>query len=213
LVSRVAGSALDPEKKQGLARMVSNTMDEGAGPLDAKAFQKELQDLVISFSFDASRDSFTGELKTLTKNKARAFELAALALTKPRFDQEAIVRMRQANQTRVRSSLSDPDWMAARVLNDRAFEGHAYGLNNGGTLSGLESIGAQDLKNFHKSYLGKNNLYVAVAGDITAEELGTVLDSIFRHIARSENSRCGLTGASKSEQNLSVRAGYSTNRN
>ena len=32
-----AGSALDPADKQGLARMVSNTMDEGADDLDAQA--------------------------------------------------------------------------------------------------------------------------------------------------------------------------------
>ena len=54
-----AGSALDPKDKQGLARMVSNTMDEGAGDLESQAFQKELQDLSISLSFGASRDDFS----------------------------------------------------------------------------------------------------------------------------------------------------------
>jgi zinc protease len=174
-----AGSALDPKDKQGLARMVSNTMDEGAGDLDSKAFQKELQNLVISFSFDADRDSFSGSLKTLSKNKDRAFELAALAITKPRFDQEAVDRMRAANQARVRSSMSEPDWMAARVLNDKAFEGHPYALNSGGTLSSLKKISAKDLKAFHKTMLGKNNLMVAASGDITPEELGKKLDEIF----------------------------------
>lgn len=174
-----AGAAQDPEDKQGLARMMSNTMDEGAGPLDAKAFQKELQDLVISFSFNTDRDSFSGSLKTLSKNSARAFELVSLAVNSPRFDQEAIDRMRQANQTRIRNSQSDPDWMAARVLNDRAFAGHPYALNSGGTLSSLEKISPADLKKFHATMLGKNNLMVAVAGDITAEQLGVKLDEVF----------------------------------
>ena len=181
-----AGTALDPENKQGLSRMVSNTMDEGAGSLNAQAFQKELQDLVITLRFSAGRDNFTGTLKTLSKNKNRAFELLRLALTKPRFDQEAINRMRKANQSRIRSSLSDPGWMAARLLNDRAFENHPYALNSGGTLSSLEKIKDSDLEDFHESYLGKNNLVVAVAGDISAKELSLRLDEIFGDLPEIE---------------------------
>ena len=174
-----AGAKQDGKDKQGLARMLSNTMDEGAGNLNAKAFQKALRDDVISLSFSASRDHFTGSLKTLSKNKARAFELTKLALTKPRFDKEAVDRMRNANQSRIRSSLSDPGWMAARILNDKAFEGHPYALNSGGTLSSLAEIDSDDLKAFHKAHIGKSNLVVSVAGDIKANELKTVLDDVF----------------------------------
>ena len=37
-----SGTALDPEDKQGLARLLSNTMDEGAGELNSQTFQKTL---------------------------------------------------------------------------------------------------------------------------------------------------------------------------
>ena len=56
-----AGSALDPVGKQGLARMLSNTMDEGAGQLTSQDFQKELADNSITLRFNASRDGFGGE--------------------------------------------------------------------------------------------------------------------------------------------------------
>lgn len=174
-----AGSLQDPPDKQGLARMVSNTMDEGAGNLDAQAFQKELQDLSISLSFNSGRDHFGGGVKTLTKNKDRAFALLKLALMEPRFDDEAIGRMRRGNQSRIRSSLTDPDWIAARLLNDVAFAGHPYALNSGGTLSSLEAITAEDLRGFHDSYLGRNNLVVSVAGDIDAPTLKATLDQVF----------------------------------
>lgn len=181
-----AGSKRDPKGKQGLARMLSNTLDEGAGNLNSQAFQKELRDLVISLKFSASRDHFTGSLKTLSKNKERAFELTKLALTKPRFDKDPVERMRKANQTRILSSLSDPGWMAARLLNDKAFAGHPYALNNGGTLSSLEKIKPEDLRKFHATSIGKNNLVVSVAGDITPEELSIVLDDIFGDLPEVE---------------------------
>ena len=176
---RGAGAVQDPPDKQGLSRILSNTLDEGAGKLDSQAFQKELRDLSISLGFSSDRDDFSGSLKTLTQNKKRAFELTAMALTKPRFDEEAVIRMRAANQSRIRSSLTDPEWIAARILNDMAFVGHPYAQNSGGTLSSLEKIGPEELKEFHKKNIGKNNLVVAVAGDMTKEELTTALDNIF----------------------------------
>lgn len=174
-----AGAALDPADKQGLSRMLSNTLDEGAGEMDSQTFQKELRDLSIGLSFGSDRDDFSGSLKTLTQNRKRAFELTALALIKPRFDEEPVARMREANKSRIRSSLADPEWITARILNDEAFKGHVYAQNSGGSLSSLDKIGPDDLRAFHKNHIGKNNMAVAVAGDITKEELMATLDQVF----------------------------------
>lgn len=175
---RDAGAKNDPADKQGLARLVSNTMDEGAGDLDSQAFQKSLEDHSITLRFGVTRDHFTGQLKTLSMHKEKAFDLLALALSEPRFDEEPVDRMRESNKGRIRSSLSNPRWMAARIQNDRIFEGHPYALNSGGTLTSLDTITPEDLHGFHKQ-LGKNNLMIAVAGDIDADSLKNVLDYLF----------------------------------
>lgn len=174
-----AGAVLDPAEKQGLTRMASSTMDEGAGDMDSQTFQKTLTDNSIALSFSAGRDDFGGSLKTLTRRKDTAFRLLKLALTAPRFDAEAVERMRAANVSRLRSSLSDPDWLAARIMNDVAFAGHPYALNSGGTLTTLASITPDDLRGFVSSRLARGNLAVAVTGDITAKELAKRLDEIF----------------------------------
>jgi len=174
-----AGAINDPADKQGLARLLSNTMDEGAGELDSQAFQKELQDLSISLSFNSGRDHFGGAVKTLTKNSERAFVLLEQAIMRPRFDAAPVQRMRAANQSRIRSSLTNPDWIAARILNDFAFAGHPYAQNSGGTLSSLAAITSEDLRAFHRSHIGKNNLIVAVSGDVNAERLSVLLDNVF----------------------------------
>ncbi|HRC27055.1 MAG TPA: insulinase family protein, partial [Alphaproteobacteria bacterium] len=117
---RGSGAAGDPKGKEGLAQLASNTLDEGAGELDAQAFQKALRDVSVELSFSSSRDHFYGSVKTLTRHRDRAAELTALALTRPRFDAEAVERMRAANISRIKSSLSDPDWMVARIMNSLA---------------------------------------------------------------------------------------------
>lgn len=182
---RDSGSANDPDDKQGLARLLSNTMDEGAGELDSEGFQKALADNSITLTFNASRDAFGGEIKSLTRTQDKAFELAALALNKPRFDDEPVARMRDGNLTRIKSSLSEPDWMAARLINDKAFEGHSYAKNSGGTLSSLPKIKPADLRKFKETYLTQDRLLIAAAGDIDAATLGPAIDKIFGQLPKT----------------------------
>ncbi len=85
--SMIGGAATDPGGKEGLANMVSALLDEGAGDLDSQAFRRRLEDSSISLSFGASQDSFSGNLKSLTRNRDEAFDLFRQALTDPRFDE------------------------------------------------------------------------------------------------------------------------------
>lgn len=183
-----SGTALDPDNKQGLVRLLSNTMDEGAGDLDSQAFQKALSDHSIALSFGASRDGFTGSLKTLSRHKDLAFDLLQKAMVSPRFDEEPLARMKSSNLARIKSSMSEPDWMAARLINDRAFEGHPYGKNSGGTLSGLASVTAQDLRSFKDDNLTRDRLLITIAGDITPDDIKKAIDHIFAKLPAKAKS-------------------------
>lgn len=176
---RNAGSAQDTPETQGLARIMSNTMDEGAGDLDSKAFQQALDDQSITLSFGVSRDTFSGTLKTLTRTKNEAFNLLHMALTTPRFDQEPLTRMIEANKSRIKNAMTKPNWIGARLLNEAAFQGHPYALNSGGTLSTLDTITPEMLRAYHKKALAQDNLIIGVTGDITEEELTSILDQVF----------------------------------
>ena len=62
-----SGRTYDPLEKAGLSNLLSGLLDEGAGALDSKRFQTELQNKSIRMSFGASRDTFHGSLKTLSE--------------------------------------------------------------------------------------------------------------------------------------------------
>lgn len=173
------GSIGDPLEKEGLANLLSGVLDEGAGDLDSQAFRTELEDLAIKLSFDAGRDSFTGDLKTLTEHRERAFELLRLALNEPRFDDEPVDRIRGQIQAGLRRRSQDPDYLASRSWFETAFEGHIYARPVQGTIESVEAISKDDLQSFVDRRLAKDNLLIGVAGDITAEELGPLLDHAF----------------------------------
>ena len=173
------GSAQDPVGKEGTAYFVSGMMDEGAGDIRSDAFQEKLQDLAIQMSFDAHRDVLSGGIKTLTKNRDEAFRLLRLALTEPRMDQDAFERVRQQITAILKRDNEDPDTVAADTWFANVFTGHPYGTRTKGTLDVLAKLTPQDLKDFVKTTFARDNLYVAVVGDMTAEELGAALDDIF----------------------------------
>jgi len=169
----------DPAGKDGRANLAAMTLDEGAGALDAQAFQGRMQDLAVSLGFDAGRDAFTGSLRTLRDNRDEAFELARLALTEPRFDEEAVNRVRTSIMAGLRRDQADPNYVARRAFYQVAFPEHPYGGEVRGSLESLPKITPDDLRAFMASELGRDRLVVAASGAITPEELGKALDQVF----------------------------------
>jgi zinc protease len=173
------GAALDPPGKAGLAYMVSGLLDEGAGGLDSQTFRTELEDRAIRLSFDAERDSFSGQLKTLSEQRERAFELLRLALIEPRFDPEPVERIRNQIQAELRRRAEDPDYLVSLRWFETAFPDHPYGRPVQGTVESVATLTGDDLRRFTRERLAKDNLTVGVAGDVTADELGRLLDLAF----------------------------------
>lgn len=173
------GTERDPDGKLGLALMTASTLDEGAGDLDSQAFQGKLDENSITLSFSASRDAFVGQVTTLRETKDTAFDLLRLALTKPRFDPDAVERIRGQLQTSLKRSQADPNYWAQMAFGETLFPGHPYGRPQRGTAQTLAAITRDDLVNFARTRLAREGLKVAVSGDISGAELAPLLDSLF----------------------------------
>ena len=96
------GASQDPPGKAGLGMLLAGLLDEGAGDLDAQAFQRALDEKAIEISFHNDRDALSGRMRTLTKNLDRATELLRLAVNAPRFDEEPFQRVREHSNARLR---------------------------------------------------------------------------------------------------------------
>jgi zinc protease len=173
------GVETDPIGKEGLANLTSTVLDEGAGPYDSEEFQRRMADNSISVSFTATTDGFYGGVHTLVETQDEAIDLARLALTQPRFDEEAVERMRRGVLSQIRRDQGDPDFLARRALYETAFSDHPYGRRARGTVESVGSITRDDMAAFVRQRFAKDNLTVAVTGDIAPDRLGPVLDRIF----------------------------------
>lgn len=179
------GRTYDPADKAGLSSLVSGLLDEGAGSLDSKSFQAELQNRSIRMSFGAGRDTFRGSLKTLNKHRQRAIELLQLALTQPRFDKEPVERMRQQALVSLKRKSTNPDYIAGRTWATAVFGDHPYAMPSSGTAKSIANITRDDLKNFVRDRFARNLLIIGVTGDITPEALAPLLDQAFGSLPRT----------------------------
>jgi zinc protease len=173
------GASGDPEGKEGLATFISGMLDEGAGGIPSADFQKRLADHGIEFGFDASLDAFSGSLRFLSDDRDLSFELLGLSLTKPRFDEEPVKRMRGQFISSAAQDERDPESIAGRALNSILFAGHPYSRRSGGTPQSLAAITVDDLRGFVATNFVRDRLNVAVVGDVTPEQLKPLLDKAF----------------------------------
>ena len=173
------GAIQDPADKAGLANMVAALLDEGAGELDAKTFHERLEAKAIQLGFSTSRDNFRGSLRTLTEHRVEAFELLRLSLTAPRFEAAEVERIRGQVIARLTRETTSPNEIAGKRWWSTAFPTHPYGRPVNGTLETVPRIDSADLKAYVGRVLARDNLKVAVVGDIDAASVGAFLDSVF----------------------------------
>jgi zinc protease len=173
------GASEDPAGKEGLATFVSGLLDEGAGDIVSKDFQKQLADHGIDYGFDASLDAFTGGLRFLSADKDLSFGLLGLSLTKPRFDPEPVSRMRGQFISMATDAARDPESIAGQAMNTLLFPNHPYNRRADGTEQSLQAITVDDLKGFVAREFARDRLYVAVVGDVTPDQLKPLLDKAF----------------------------------
>ncbi|HET7085192.1 MAG TPA: insulinase family protein [Rhizomicrobium sp.] len=178
-ISLPAGSAYDPAGKAGLASFAGAMIDEGAGGLDSKAFHEALANRAISFSARAERDYLVISISTLKENAPEAMHLLQLALTHPRFENDALTRVRAQIVQSLQQEQVEPPRVAGRGFAREFFGGHAYAHPVSGEVASISSVTAQDLRNFARGHWVKAGLKVAVAGDITAPALAKLLGDAF----------------------------------
>ncbi|HUD89415.1 MAG TPA: pitrilysin family protein [Xanthobacteraceae bacterium] len=173
------GAVQDPAGKSGTANLVSSLLDDGVGDFDSKTFHNRLERKAIELSFQAERESLRGTLRTLTENRDEAFDDLRLALTAPRFDAADVELNRAQILSMLRRQTTSPNDIASQRWWETAFAGHPYGRAVNGTLETLPNVTIDDLKAYSRRVLARDNLKIAVVGDIDAESLKVMLDKVF----------------------------------
>jgi zinc protease len=115
-------------------------------------------------------------VRSLTEQEVleTALETAGVVLKEPRFDKDAVTRVRQQMQIGLRRSLQSPAAVAKRRFYHTLYADHPYANDPGGEEEALGAITVEDLERFHRRYYVSANAVVAIVGAVdraTAERI------------------------------------------
>jgi zinc protease len=172
------GTALDAPGKRGAVNLMTGLLEEGAGALDSQGFAEARDALAATYQFKPSTDSVGVSARFLTENRDAAVALLQTALVHPTFDAVAVERVRGQVLAALRGNATDPDSLASLAFDAAAFADHPYATDGDGTIDSVTALTHDDIVAAHMGALARDRIYVAATGDITAAELGLLLDRL-----------------------------------
>lgn len=172
------GTSLDEPGKRGATNLMAALLEEGAGDLDAREFARRKEELSASFGYGASDDSVSVSAKFLSENRDEALALLRTTLMEPRFDEDALERVRAQVISGLMSDAKDPNTIAGNAFSEIAFGDHPYGSSGDGTIETVTALTREDIQTAFDNVFALDRIYVSAVGDITPEELSALLDEL-----------------------------------
>ncbi|QEW22572.1 Peptidase M16 inactive domain protein [Marinibacterium anthonyi] len=172
------GTSLDAPGKRGGIYLMTALLEEGAGDLDARAFARTREELAASYGYSVGDDDLSVSARFLTENRDQAVELLRKSINEPRFDQDAVDRVRGQVLSGLASDAKDPDDIASEAFAAQIFGDHPYGTPGKGTIDSVSALTRDDMVAAHDAVFARDRVYVGAVGDITPEDLGRIVDEL-----------------------------------
>ncbi len=173
------GTGTDEPEKAGLASLVVDMMDEGAGDKDALQLSDALQLLATDYSAQASQDGLTFSMDMLADNLAASLNILGDIVMRPRFEDAEFERVKAQRLASALAREASPDH-GASVLLRRVLFGTGYGGSLGsGTRATLDNITLDDIKARYAQLVKPGGGTVVVVGATTKEQLSPLLETAF----------------------------------
>lgn len=174
----LGGASLDDPARLGAVNLMAGLLEEGAGQMTAQDFATARDALAAGMRFSAGDDAVSVSARMLTENRDAAAELLRKALVEPRFDADALERVRGQVLAGLRADQRDPQAIAGQLFDRIAFGDHPYGLPDDGTEASVAALTRDDIVAAHRAALARDRVFVAAVGDIDAAALGLLLDRL-----------------------------------
>jgi zinc protease len=173
----LAGIDADPLDRPGLSGFVSTMLLEGTKTRSAIEIDIARERLGAQLSVGSGLDRTTLHLNALKETLPDALALLADVLLNPAFRPEDLERVRSLALTGLEQKKGNPGALARDEFNRLVWGDRSpWGQPAGGTPASLKAITRKDLARFHQSWFVPNNAVVSVSGDVTPEEIRSLLD-------------------------------------
>lgn len=181
------GAAASPPGKSGLSALTARMLTEGTRKHPGPKLAEEVERLGSTLDADAGRDTTTLSLSALTEDLERAIELLAEVVQEPAFVQADFERVRSEWLDGLRAERQSPDRLASLTALG-ALLGKPHGSPVSGTLSDVQELSLNDLRDFHQKAYRAADAVLIVVGDTELDRTKKAVERSFKKLARGESN-------------------------
>ncbi len=181
-----AGSRYDAAGEEGLAHLAARLLTYGTQRRSAVQISDALDFMGASLSTGCTQNVASVSMTILKKDLSAGLALLAEVLTQSTFPEEEIDSQKQAIVASLKAREEDPGDVAERRFAAALFPGSPYGRPVEGIESAVATIQQNTLRDFYDRSYRPNRTIMAVVGDISADEIETVLNEALRPWKKGE---------------------------
>jgi zinc protease len=183
-----AGSAREPQSRNGLSMLTNQLLNDGTGALDADAIAATFEGLGAEFGSSNDRDMAGVSLRSLSDHTLLdpALDLFARVVAAPSFPVDSFERERQRALLGLKQAEASAGDVAAKAFFAQLYKGHPYALPPEGSADGLKALSRDDLTAFHARYYVGRNAVLALIGDIKLGEAKAIAERVLGGLPAGE---------------------------
>lgn len=175
----LGGGLVDSPERPGASFLIGGLFEEGAGDLDARAFQDARDEIGARLLYVTQAEALSITLWTPSETLEEAMKLIRLSLTEPRFDPEAIALVRTQSEALMRYQNADPQNLAETAFLKRLFPNDPYGRDYRGGEADYAKLTRDDLLEVMPRLTDRDQLIVSAVGDVTPARIAELVDMAF----------------------------------
>jgi zinc protease len=163
----LTGAASDPEDKPGLADLTAAMLAQGGTKdLTYKQILDAMYPMATSVSYQVDKEMTTFSGTTHVDNLEAFYKLFRSMLLEPGWREDDFKRLRDdaINYLRVGLRGNNDEELGKEVLYNAIYAGTPYGHENVGTISALEKMSIEDVKQFYGSHYTQRDVIVGISG-------------------------------------------------
>ncbi len=161
--------------KAGVSSLLSGLFGTGTQSMSKDDFNEKIDYLGARVWFGSQ----SAGMRSLSKFFPEVFGLMADGVLNPKFTQEEFDKERDKAIENVKSGEKSVGQVSNRVERFLAYGSkHPYGEFT--TIEHLKRLNLSDVINFYNTYYKPNNAYLVVTGDVTLEEVKTLVNKYFK---------------------------------
>ena len=172
--------AAEPRELEGVATIMTRTLDEGTELRSANEFAAALERHGAAYGVDVTADALHVEISVPVSHLTEAVALLAEAITRPAFNpadvgRHVTIRLGEIGQERANAGYRAREAFAAALFDPSVRRSRP----TGGTPDTVRGLTNAEVADFYRRNVGPQRAHILFAGDASGVDVAAVLDEAF----------------------------------